>query len=59
MKNPRKNRPERRSYNLRISKEDDDIMRKLRNFYCVNIPVFIRKSINDLYNQLRNKNEKT
>jgi hypothetical protein len=57
MKNSKKNRPERRSYNLRISKQEDDIMRKLKNIYCVNIPVFIRKSLNDLYNQLRKQNE--
>ena len=58
MKNPIKNRPERRSYNVRISKQDDEIINKLRNFYCVNIPIFIRKSLNDLHDKLSGNQNK-
>jgi len=55
MKNTITNKPKRLSYNIRISKQDAEIIKKLRNTYCVNISVFIRKSINDLYDQLKKK----
>jgi len=50
-----KNQQERHSYNFRISKQDKDIITKLRNNYCVNIAVFLRKSLNDLYNKMKEK----
>jgi len=54
----RTNRPVRRSYNLRITKEEDGMIQKLRNVYCVNIPQLLRKTISDLYLEKKNEQKK-
>ena len=56
MRTLREKRPDRRSYNLRITKDEDEIIRRLRDIYCVNIPQLLRKTLSDLYEKLEKKN---
>jgi hypothetical protein len=57
MRTLREKRPDRRSYNLRITKEEDEMIRRLRDIHCVNIPQLLRKTLSDLYERLEKKNE--
>jgi len=45
----------RKGYNIRITPDEMEMMRKLRTTYCVNVAQFLRKSLTDLYENLRNK----
>ena len=56
MRKPRKNKPERRGLNLRITIEEDEMIAKLRNTHCVNVSQFIRKSLKDLFDKLEREN---
>lgn len=44
------------SYNVRITENEDLIIKKLRETYCVNVSQFLRKAINNLYRQLGGDN---
>lgn len=45
---------ESKNFNIKISEEDEKIIKHLRDVECINISQFIRKCLNDKYSEIIN-----
>jgi len=43
-----------KNYNIKITEEDEKIIKSLRKDFCINISQFIRKCLTDRYKELSN-----
>lgn len=47
-----------KNYNIKITKEDEDMIKIIREEGCVNISQFIRKCLKEKYEEIQNGKEK-
>lgn len=43
---------------VKITEEEDSMIKKMKKIYCINMSQFIRNSIREFYRKLENGNEK-
>lgn len=43
---------------VKIIKEEDDMVKKMKRTYCINMSQFIRNAIREFYNKLESGSEK-
>lgn len=44
---------------IKITEEEDSMVKKMKKVYCINMSQFIRNSIREFYNKLEKKNGET
>ena len=47
-----------KNYNIKITKEDEEIIKSLRDDFCLNISQYIRKCLRDVHKEMKSNGKK-